>query len=57
MTTRSFIRTLLFAWGIICFISAGIYIFTEPHNNWLWFSRFGLSVICFGFWTIGGEGK
>ena len=50
--TKEFIRSLIFVWGILLLISAMIYGFTEP-DNWLWFSRFGLSVICFGFWVMG----
>lgn len=48
----SFIQGILYGFGILGIVSGIMWTFTQPDDHWLWFSRFGLGLICLGFYAI-----
>ena len=48
----AFFKGTLIGFGILEIVSSIIWTITEPTDNWLWFSRFTLGIICFGFYAI-----
>ena len=46
------IEILLLVFGFTNIFSGFMFTFTEPSDNWLWFSRFSIGIICLGLYAI-----
>ena len=48
-SSASLAEWLLWFWAGTGTFSGIMWTLTEPDNKWLWFSRYALGAICFGF--------
>lgn len=48
----SFIEVGFFIFGVNGLLSAILWTFTHGDDHYLWFSRFALGIVCFGFYGI-----